>query len=59
MMRHFLEPHVRPEVVACFLAEGTPILHRQPLYEAANNDYVDLPNQSLTRALFAPIPVAV
>jgi hypothetical protein len=52
---YVIEPIVRDQVVEGYTEKMTPILRREPLYKAENNDVVGLP----THYLFRPIPCGI
>jgi hypothetical protein len=53
--KYVIEPLVREQVIEGYTEKMTPILRREPLYKAENNDVVGLPMHSL----FGPISVGV
>ena len=50
---YVIAPVVREQVIEGYTEKLTPILRREPLYKAENNDVVGLP----TTSLFGPIPL--
>jgi site-specific DNA recombinase len=52
---YVIEPLVREQVIEGYTEKMTPILRREPLYKAENNDVVGLPMQSVS--IFGPIYV--